>query len=343
MTVLGQQDAISKAEVPRASGSKTVAVLVVAVLLVADLIAQLAGGHLRQAQTWPTLEMQHKFSLLTRVAAVRRTGVVLVGDSLLDADADPLEVDSRPGFVFNASLAAEPLPVLGPWVAKIVLPRLHPRVVVLGLSANALIADNPGQAVLVHDFARSRTVAHAEGRGDWVDDIDAWLTKHVALYRDRSVLREPFTVAATPSNYNPPLSAVGWNQGFVNSQLGSGPLAEIVAVAQVKNALFQGLRIDPAKVRELGSLIDTLRSEGTRVLLVAVPVSPYVPEALPGGTGAFQQAINVLLATGTAHGARAVNAGVWGTPFFADPLQLNEFGTMRFSRWLASQLSEVGA
>ena len=343
MTVLGQRDAISQEAAVRPRRAIAVVVLVAAVLLAADLIAQVVGPHLHQPQTWPTLELQHKYSSVTRIAGLHRTGVVLVGDSMLDADADPIAVDSRPGFIFNASLAGETLPILAPWATEIVVPRLHPRVVVLGFSANVLNADIPGEAALVSNFIRSRTVAHAEGRGDWVDDVDAWLTKHVALYRDRTVLRDPFSSPVASSIYDPPLSAVGWNEGFLNYQLGTGALAQATATAEVKNGLFRGFRINPAKVKELGSLIDAFRSKGIQVLLVAMPVSPYVPQIMPGGITAFQQAVNVLVATAAAHGARTANAGVWAPGYFADTVHLNEFGTSRFSTWLATQLSRVGA
>ena len=184
---------------PRRARRTTLRVLVAATLvaLAANLIAAAVQPHLREPQAWPSAELQHKFDRIASLARTSRAGpgtggTVLIGDSLLDAGADPGLITSAPQPVFNASLAGETLPVIAPWASRVVAPRLHPSLVVLGFTVNVLNGQMPGEATLVRSYERSRAVEAAEGHGDWADRMDAWLRSHVALYRDRSVLRSPF-------------------------------------------------------------------------------------------------------------------------------------------------------
>lgn len=331
----------------RRGGAARVALVVAVIAMSANFLAESLQSHLREPQAWPTPELQHKFDQIaafTMKMASRPAsgGTVLVGDSLLDAGADPNLITAAPQPVFNASLAGETLPVLASWAAHVVTPRLHPSLVVLGFTANVLNGDIPGEQALVSGYVRSRTVAVAEGRGDWFDQADGWLRAHVALYRDRSVLRDPFDSSSGAGTriYDPPLSDSGWNEDFRNGRLGSTPQAQAEATSVVHSSLFARFRPSGQKLVEFGALIDQLRREGAQVLVVAMPVSAA---ALPaaGGSFTYQGTVADLLAAATEHGAAASNAGVWPDEDFADAVHLNAAGTGRFGEWLSSQISTV--
>lgn len=322
--------------------------VVALVALLSNLLASLLQPHLGEPQAWPTPELQHKFDRIAAIARGDRSvpgagGTVLVGDSLLDAGADPAVLTGVPQPVFNASLAGETLPVIASWATRVVTPRLHPSLVVLGFSVNVLNGDLPGEPALVRTYQRSRTVEAAEGSGDWVDRADGWLRDHVALYRDRSVLRDPFAShgAAGPKVYDPPLSSSGWNEDFRGLQLADTPQAQAAATVEVHDSLFHDFRPSAKKVIALGALIDRLRREGARVVLVLMPVSSSaVPAA--GGEAAYQAAAAELLSVAARHGIPTASAGLWPDQDFADAVHLNAAGASRFSKWLGSRLLADG-
>jgi hypothetical protein len=177
----------------------------VAVIIAADLVVAGVASHLRQPQFWPTFEAQNKYELMKHIPP--RSGLVFAGDSVLDSAVNPILLTPAQRGAFNASLAGEPLSVISEWLERVVLPVLHPRTVVLGFDINILnIGNAAGEATLASSFHHSRPVAVAEGRGDVLDHLDGWLHAHVALYKFRSVLRQPFS--SSDLTYNPPVS--GW-------------------------------------------------------------------------------------------------------------------------------------
>lgn len=314
--------------------------VVAAVLVVADLAAELAQSHLPTPQTWPTPELQKKFARISAIRGVHHPGVVLLGDSLMDAGIDPTGL-RVPGGAFNAALAGETLGVIAPWATEVVVPRLHPRVVVLGFSANVLSGPIAGRSPLVSAYTKSRTVRYAQGSGDLLDNLDGWLQQHVALYRERSVLRQPFSASGNSSVYDPPLSTEGWNEGFAEGHLQTGPAATTEAVAAIRHDLLNDYHVGPAQVAALGRLIDQLRNAGAEVVLVAMPVSADFVDAIPGGPSSYESAIGRLLATGRAHGALTSSAGEWPAADFADAAHLNQTGTARMTAWMSSELAHV--
>ena len=314
--------------------------IVAAVLVLADLAVDLAQSHLRAPQTWPTPELQKKYGQLTALSRGRRPAVVVIGDSLMDAGVDPAGLGMAGG-AFNAALSGETLGVIAPWATEVVIPRLHPRVVVLGFSANVLNGDISGERALVSGYTKSRTVRYTEGNGDLLDNLDGWLRQHVALYRERSVLRQPFSSPSGSSVYDPPLSNQGWNEGFAGGHLQTGPASTMAAMAAIKADLLSNFELGAGKVDALGRLIDQLRNAGVEVVLVAMPVSADFAAAIPGGTSYYQMAIDRLLATGKAHGALISSAGEWPAADFADAAHLNKAGTARMTAWMSSELAQV--
>jgi len=321
-----------------------VVTVVALVALLSNLLASLLQPHLHEPQAWPTPELQHKFDRIVAIAGGDRTGpgkggTVLVGDSLLDAGADPSLLTGVPQPVFNASLAGETLPVIASWATRVVTPRLHPSLVVLGFTVNVLDGNIPGEPALVRGFQRSRTVAVAESRGGLLDRLDGWLRSHVALYRDRSVVRDPFSssTSAGARVYDPPLSGAGWNTDFLHAYLGESPQDQAAATSRVRAGLFVNFAVSKKKMFALGALIDELRRQGARVLLVAMPVSSSALPAV-GGSAGYQSAMSDLLAVSAYHGASTAVTGVWPDQDFADAVHLNAAGASRFSAWLNSRL-----
>lgn len=312
----------------------------VAVLLAANGLAALFASHLRQPLYWPTFEIQHKYA---RMQQLGRSGtrVLLVGDSVLDSAADParMAASGLPG-VFNAALAGEPLATVEEWMLRILASRFHPGTVVLGFDLNVLNGGLPGQAALLTEFHHSRPVAVAEGRGDAIDRLDGWLDRHVAIYRERSVLRQPFQppTSAGAAIYDPPLSGTGWNEDFRSYELGASPGALNAAAAALRGDLFAQYRQSVHDAATIASAIRLLEDHGVAVVFVALPQSPALRGAVPGGQPQVAAGTDAMLAAAGRAGARVLDAGPWSASYFADGVHLNQAGTTRFSQWLAGEL-----
>ena len=273
------------------------------------------------------------------------TRILLVGDSVLDSAADPDRMAAAGvAGVFNASLAGEPLVTVAEWAVRVLQPKFHPQTVVLGFDLNVLNGGLPGTAALLANFHHSRPVAVAEGRGDAVDRLDVWLDRHVALYRERSVLRQPFDppASAGASIYDPPLSGAGWNEGFGPYELGPSPGALKAAAQGLRGDLFALYRQSSQNAGDIASAIRSLEDHGVKVVFVALPESPALPGAVPGGAREVAAGTAAMLVAAHSAGARTLDAGSWTAMYFADGVHLNQAGTARFSAWLAGALETPG-
>jgi lysophospholipase L1-like esterase len=318
-------------------------VVAVVVLLLAELAVRVGRSHLAVPSAWPAPELQKKYDrIVARAASGQRTDVVLVGDSMMDAAGDPaaLSADGAPLSIYNASVAGETLPTIAEWTTKVVVPRLHPKLVVIGFSSNELNPSvlSPAQGLAAYDG--SRAARAAEGRGNVVDDADAFLRRWSALYRYRNELRHPFAQPLTGA-FNPALSADGQDLAFQGQQyLSGGPLRDRVIIAGTIAALA-GFTVGPKNVAILRAMITSLRAQGAKVMLVAMPVTADLVSYHPGGTVDYQTALDSFAAIATAAGAQYAVPGVWPTPVFADPVHLNAVGAARFSTYLAPLLRQA--
>jgi hypothetical protein len=330
----------------RWSKFRVVLACAVAVLLVAELAVRLAASSLAEPQAWPTPESQYKYDRVTQLAPTHRVKTVLFGDSMVDAGADPALMTRVPGVTFNAALAGETLPTIGSWATDVVVPRLHPKTVVLGFNVDVLSPNIPGAAAVQAAYSGSRVVKVAEGSGDVIDHLDTWLRTHIYLYRYRSVLRNVFapSTSSGTSTYAPLLSNLGWNESFRDLHYSVGPnaITPKEAQAEIKDDVLHDFVVGSQPAAQLGAVIDQLRREGTRVVFVVMPIAADFVAAIPGGRATFEAALADLMADTRAHGAQTVNAGVWPNNLFASPAHLNGAGTARFSSWLSARLTGSG-
>lgn len=315
-------------------------VVAVAVLALAEIAVGAGMARLDEPKAWPTPELQKKFAQIEgRPRAGRRPDVVLVGDSMMDAGGDPaaLARELEGEQVYNASIAGETLPVIADWTTRIVLPRLAPKVVVIGLSSNELNPSALAPESGVGAYRASRVVRAAEGRGSPVDRADAFLRKHSMLYRYRSSLRHPFTgEVVDPNVFDPELTADGQDLAFTKlGYLEKGGAAQAQAVIQGVIAALRGFTVGLENITILQEMIRVSRARGARVLLVAMPVTADLIAAHPKGEADYAEAMEAFAGAASRSGATLLQPGVWPTPLFADPVHLNGLGAAQFTAYLA--------
>ena len=334
---------------PRAARRSPPAVVPLVVALVVLLLAEVAvrAGRpgLDEPEVWPTPQLQKKFAQIEqRRRDGRRVEVLLAGDSMMDAGGDAARLAGAvPGTtVYNAAIAGETLPVVADWTTRIVQPRLHPKVVVLGFSSNELnpsvLAPESGVAA----YRSSRVVRVAEGRGSPVDRADAFLREHVMLFRYRATLRRPFRdVPSGQEVFDPDLAADGQGLAFTEQgYLDKGGAAQAQAVIQGVIAALRGFTVGLENVTILQEMIRTLRVEGARVVLVAMPVTADLVAAHPKGEADYVKAMEAFAGAAQRSGATLLQPGVWPTTLFADPVHLNGAGAARLTDYLAPFLQQ---
>lgn len=284
--------------------------------------------------------MQKKYDqIVARESSGRPTDVVLVGDSMMDAAGDPvgLAADGAGVSVYNASIAGETLPTIAQWTTKVVVPRLHPKLVVIGFSSNelnpAVLA--PAEGLAAYD--KSRAAQAAAGSHDWVDQADAALRRWSYLYRYRSDLRHPLSTAAA-GVFDPALTPGGQDLAFTAKTYLEGTPANARVIVYGVIASLAGFRIGSGNVALLTAMITSLRHQGIQVLLVAMPVTNDLVLFHPHGAADYQRALGAYTAIAQATGARMAIPGIWPRADFADPVHVNGAGTARFSQYLAPLL-----
>jgi hypothetical protein len=317
-----------------------------AVLLLAEGAVRVGRAHLAAPDAWPSPELQKKYDqIVARAASHQPTDVVLVGDSMMDAAGDPAELAAAggPSAIYNASIAGETLPTIADWTTKVVVPRLHPKLVVVGFSSNelnpAVLLPGAGYAA----YRRSRAAQAARGTGDLVDRADAFLRQWSYLYRYRDSLRFPLGRGNPGATFDPALTVNGHDLAFVNQGYLAGSLAHAKTIVIGVLAALRGFKVGPDNVAILQNMLAALHRQGVAVLLVAMPVTADLVSLHPGGAPTYNGAIATLGTIAQGSGAGFAEPGVWPISDFADPVHLNGVGTARFSAYLAPRLTATGA
>jgi len=317
------------------------------VLLLAEVAVHLGRSHLVEPRRWPSPELEKKYDRIGALASSRLLpDVVLVGDSMMDAGGDPATLaQAAPGIpVYNASIAGETLPVIADWTTRIVMPRLHPKVVVVGFSSNELNPHSLDPQTGVAAYRGSRVVRAAEGIGSPVDRADAFFREHSMLYRYRSSLRHPFNEGAGPKVFDPMLTPAGHDLAFANlGYLQQGGPARAQAVVQGVVGALQGFTVGGRNVTILEDMIRSVRRQGARVLLVAMPVTAELISFHPLGAADYQRAMDAFAGAAERSGATFLQPGTWPNRAFADPVHLNGVGAARLTAYLAPLLQQEAA
>lgn len=316
-------------------------VVALAVLVLAEVAVRIGRSHLTEPIVWPSPELQKKYERIGQLAGSTSTrpGVVLVGDSMMDAGGDSGALRAlTPGAsgVYNASIAGETLPVIADWTTRIVVPKLHPKLVVIGFSSNELNPHALDAATGAGAYRASRVVRAASGTGGVLDRADAYLRDHSMLYRYRNALRHPFTKRVVdPNVFDPALTPAGQDLAFRNlGYLEQGGPKQAQAVIRGVIAALQGFSVNLENVALLQDMIRSIRRQGARVLLVAMPVTADLVRFHPRGEADYQAAMDAFAGAADRSGATFVQPGVWPNAVFADPVHLNGAGAARLTSYL---------
>lgn len=319
-------------------------VIALVVVVVAEFGVRAASSTLSPLNTWNDWEATNKVQAMDALAKRGGASVVFVGSSMVNAAADPalysrLSGANRPAF--NAALNGSGALLMDLWTLRVVVPKLKPDTVVIGVSSRDL--NDNGRA----SNRAYRAIRRSPGGRTVGDDLS--LTERVQsiaerasyLVRYRSVLRKPATMTDVPVAKR--RSEVG--------PLGSLAGLRIFVGATYREELYRGEKFPESlggfvmggtEFDALGHLVRTLVERKIDVVLVEMPVTEDAVTAHPGGAGDYER-FEAILGLFTRF-TQLVDADAWfpTNDGFGDPFHLNDRGREVFTRSLAAAVSQTG-
>jgi hypothetical protein len=317
------------------------AVITLSVVLLAELIVRLDASRLPEPQMWLNLEAQIKYDQMKALHRSRQTGgVVILGTSLTDVGVDPAllatEIDRRAP-VYNASLAGANVEVVRWWYAHVVVPFLHPRLVIFGLTSRELNPNDPDGIRLGAQFFASAAAHHLSGTESVLERIERYGDAYSYLFRYRRMLRQPLEVLHHHTAIDVQrtvISDLGQATSFVHSGYNTSPLI----APFFRQTITRDFTVSPAKVATVVGVLRDVRASGAQVLLVDMPVTSAYIALHPNqwaDWAAYEGALSGVVAR---TGVPEVPAQLWATSYFADPIHLNGAGSRRLTALLVPRL-----
>lgn len=321
-----------------------VAATALTVIVGAEAGAAALDPHLPAPRIWHSVEADVKVGQMDRLG---QADLALVGASVLNGGADPSVIGERLGrSVYNAGLSAGFIPITSLWAEEVVLPRLHPDVLVLGLISFDVHAHDSHP--LFEDALRTSPGGRAAlGTEGLVDRLDRALGERSALWRHRRSLRSPSTVLdALQDDVEPPDPEFGPIGPLGRARYGG----EVPSLADADRPADAGLpvtqwRPDPGLVERVRTLVRRAAADGTSTVLVSMPVSQRYVDRHPNGE-ADQQAFHAVLeGIARGEGVSLIDMDVMRDPGrYLDQVHLDDAAAAEFSEALAAALAaELGA
>jgi hypothetical protein len=291
---------------------------------------------------WQNWETQNKADRIDTLAARGGASVVFVGSSMVNAAVDPDafgRAAHRDRPAFNAAINGADARLVEPWLLDVVVPRLAPETVVIGVSSRDLND---------HASHRQFDLFRTSDEGRWAmhhrsppDRLERAAERWSYLVRYRDDLRRPRRLAG----HRDPLRAVA-DIGV----LGQLHALDIYAhadyavtphfVREARSDALHDYSIGGEEVAALRRTVTGLRARGVRVVLLEMPVTEDAIALHPHGAADYARFTARLRDVAGVTEAQLVDlTSTFGsTRFFFDPFHLNGSGRAAFTAALADRL-----
>jgi hypothetical protein len=321
------------------------AAVVVAVLLVAEVGTRAIDDHLPPPLLWHSFEAQKKVAQIDRLRRRGGVDVALTGNSMMNVGIDPLvfERDAGGGVTaYNSSLSSAIPRMIEPWMLDVVLPRLHPKLVVIGVTSFEFTDSGTARTAFSDAFMRSDAARQAMGREGVMQRADRWLRGRSAFWAHRFELRKPRNVIDAIRGERPPVAPevvattdVGYSS-FLNTQTFE---ARVQGAGLDVGAWTPG-RKDPAA---LEALVRGTQRDGAKVALVSMPITNEYVARHPRGESDYQSFLVALRALGQRTNVPVIEVDVGRDHrWFADEVHLNRTGSEFYTPQLVAALRSAG-
>lgn len=292
----------------------------------AEGAARAVEPHLAPVGEWPRADYAgHEEGLAHRAAEL---DLLVLGSSVVGRDISPdrLRDLGGPAVGYNYWLAGSPLRSIDLLTSEVLLRRVSPPVVLLGLTMREF-TDGPSARNHLDALRQSAGFLAGSGRLGWIDRLDEGLQRASVLARHRADFRDPVqlvrNIEAEPL-VPERLGADGYLLDRGNDRLADEPAAH---VAQ-EEAVMAGYEVNPADVDALRHLLGELAGRGIRVLVVNLPVTQRFIAMADDGRADYDDYLGQVRAATEESGAAWLDAmeRPWPDHLFADVNHLNDQG-----------------
>lgn len=314
-------------------------------LLAGELGARVLADRLPLAYEWHTEEAELKVERMDELALTGGADVVFLGTSIVNGIDPALLTDAagQPVAAYNGSLTAGVPPLMEAWFRDVVEPRLHPRVVIIGLSSFDLTDEPANRRAFYDAYVGSPAARRQAGLDSVSEQIDHWIAARSALWQHRSALRRPDVVldairgrAEVVPGYAAELQPSGHTTFLDHFRFGTGNGAG----GGVPVNTWEIGRDDPAA---LVRLVEDAQAARARVVLVDMPITNTYVGKHPNGEADYATYVTGLRALATDLGVRLIElSSIRDDELFADEVHLNGDGSAYVTGLLQEALRAAG-
>lgn len=310
-------------------------------LLAAEGVARIIAPDLAPVGRWPRADYAgHEAGLGPRAADL---DLLVLGSSVVGRDISPdrLRDLGGPAVGYNYWLAGPPMRSIDLLATDVLLRRVTPPVVVVGLTMREF-TDGPSARNHLEALRQSPGFLAASGRLGWIDRLDDGLQRASVLARHRTEFRDPVQLARNiaaaplvPERLGP--------DGYMLDRGGDHLADEPAAHVAQEEAVMAGYEVNPGDVEALRHLLAELGERGSRVLVVNLPVTERFIAMADDGRADYDDYLRQVRAAAEEGGAAWLDAmdRSWPDHLFADVNHLNDQGAARLHPVVLDALGEL--
>ena len=330
-----------------------------AVVVGAELMVRAAAPRVSDLLEWRDWECQHKVAAIDDLAERGGASVVMIGPSITNAAFDAhqfTETNRLPRPAFNASLNATTVRTLELWTRDVVLPRLRPDLLILGINSSELSDHSLLAERVYRQFVESRAWRALHPRASRGRRMLLWAEERSFLVRYRHFLREPGDWGMRAPMHvrvgrsmRHPKRLFGKSRGRRAAVTPLGMLHALWVFRDVPYQLRERVlaiwktaivpyEVGGQELAALGRLADATRDAGVSFAIVVMPVTDDYINIHPHGRQDYDRFRHVL---DTFVRERAIPlidlmAEIPSHEGYADPVHRNDEGRRSFTEILSS-------
>ncbi len=332
--------------------------LLIAALLLIEVGVRSIEDQLPIVRAGDEAEMVLKAKRIEEIGTIDPSvDVVVFGTSMMDSAMNPREYlgnSARSGSIYNASVVGAPVSTQVRWANEIVLDRLDPGTVVLGVHPiDLLLVDVFNLNIQANQSDVIFGTVERELRTGMAGEVDRWSHTNLASIRQRGSLRRPGVATdamwsavtrTPPKKYIPKRDEAYWSKHLSDLGESSLYLGAEFKITSVADQLKQNMVPEGFYVNDLYRLLDVVTSAETpspRVVLVIPPVPIDAWVQLGVDLSVLRQGQDLIAAVARHYGVQLMDFTdrPYENELFADIVHMNDRGAERFSRELALLLN----
>lgn len=226
------------------------------------------------------------------------------------------------------------------WLEHVVVPRVHPAVVVIGTTSLELNDNGITQRDFFRRLRTSDAARRLTGSSGLLGRAEDWLEERSFLVRYRGELRRPTSLVDFGARDKPRAVGPGGTLTAFAEFLSRPYAISPVFQRRTEEESYHRYAVGGVQIAALGRTVDRLRGAGIRVVIVQMPVTEDFVSLHPAGIrdvrryeralDRFARSRETTLLDATGHFRDRI--------FFVDPLHLNAAGRRRFTEFIAPML-----